>query len=638
MRRLIKRIIRGTRFRIRRLAISVANFVLPRLPTRAVLGIVYLAQALHLPGQYTLLGHLISNATARQKHKPDSPLDILSAIHELKPFSRTDAMALLMARTFFELGEFERAHAMLTNSDGRDAVDLDPPAAHLQGLLELCAGNESGAEIPLRIATADMPHLMAPHQNLAARDPSDYDPTPLDDAAGPDGRLFDAYNFLGQRVTHVGMGQLSTELYARALSAQKRLQRSTPPVSPACTSYLADLGISLSNVKIFASEWQTQIGHEGMLDIELRMRELGWWKGEPIVLVSSDRVANSAFLSLFEHHVRLLQLDSGVPHDIARELSSLQRYYGMSFNAFEMPDGMVVQWSEAAASAIRQWDEEGRQPPLRVEFDRRFASSEALTATLEEARRSWGMTPDDWYVCLHLRDGSFYGEARGLGQSHRNSDIENYRAAIEYITGLGGWVIKLGAKDSPKLPSMPRVIDYARSSYKSGLMDLSLIRGARLFIGTTSGLTNVPISFGIPAALVNCISTDAQLWHRLVRFTTKQIILKNGRAVAQTELTRSPWRWRVFDAGVLARHGATLVDNTSDEILETVKEVMALTTGKNDDYTVSVGAADDLYSRWQENLSMPHYYGGAQISLYYLKKHQASLFAPMREVSEATQN
>jgi len=65
---------------------------------------------------------------------------------------------------------------------------------------------------------------------------------------------------------------------------------------------------------------------------------------------------------------------------------------------------------------------------------------------------------------------------------------------------------------------------------------------------------------------------------------------------------------------------------------------MALTTGKNDDYTVSVGAADDLYSRWQENLSMPHYYGGAQISLYYLKKHQASLFAPLREVSEATQN
>jgi putative glycosyltransferase (TIGR04372 family) len=148
----------------------------------------------------------------------------------------------------------------------------------------------------------------------------------------------------------------------------------------------------------------------------------------------------------------------------------------------------------------------------------------------------------------------------------------------------------------------------------------------------------VPISFGVPAALVNCISTDAQLWNRQVRFVPKKIILQNGCAVPQTELTRSPWRWRVFDAGVLARHGATPIDNTSDEILETVKEVMALATGDTEDYVAGVGAADDLYSRWQESLSMPYFYGGAQISLYYLKKHQASLFPPMQEVSEAIQN
>ncbi len=80
------------------------------------------------------------------------------------------------------------------------------------------------------------------------------------------------------------------------------------------------------------------------------------------------------------------------------------------------------------------------------------------------------------------------------------------------------------------------------------------------------------------------------------------------------------------------------IDNTSDEILETVKEVMALVTGTPDDYAAGVGAADDLYSRWQESLSMAHFYGGAQISLYYLKKHHASLFPPMPEVSEALQS
>ena len=656
MQRLARRIIRGAKSRVRRFIIRLADLVLPYLPVRVVLGIVMLAQALRLPGQHTLLLYLISATAARQKNKPDLPSllqgkmwtpvasshvlyalgrhqEAVKAIEELNPGARTSAMTLLMARALFELGEFERARALLTNSGGEEAFDFDPSTAHFRGLLELCAGSESDADMALRTATAGMPHLMAPHQNLAARDPFAYRPTRLDVAAGRDGRLFDAYNYLGQRVTHVGMGQLSTGLYAKAFEAQKRIQKSKPPVSSACASYLADLGISLSDVKVFASEWQTQIGHQGMLDIELRMRELGWWTGEPIVLVDYGRVANFAFLSLFEHRAKLLSVGGSVPREIARELSSLQRYRGMSFNAFEMSDGTVVQWSEAAALAIRLWDEEGRQPPLRVEFDRKFESSETLAATLDQARRSWGMTPDDWYVCLHLRDGAFYGEARGLGQSHRNSDVENYRAAVEYITGLGGWVIKLGAKDSPNLPTMPRVIDYGRGTYKSGLMDIALIRGARLFIGTTSGLTNVAISFGVPAALVNCISTDAQLWHRQVRFAPKRIILENGRALSQTELTRSPWRWRQFDAAVLARHGATPIDNTSDEILETVKEVMALATGKADDYAASVEAAGDLNSRWQESLSMPHFYGSAQISLYYLKKHQASLLSPMPRLS-----
>jgi putative glycosyltransferase (TIGR04372 family) len=657
MRYLLKRIIRGAISRARRVIIPVADSVLPYLPARVILDIVYLAQALHLPGQHTLLAYLISSIANKDKPNLEALIqekkgrtaassqillalgkhqDVVKAIQELKPDARTTAMTTLMARALFELGDFERARALLTNSGGREAFDFDASVAHLRGLLELCAGNESNATIALLAATGDMPHLLAPHQNLAARDPSEYIPTQLDFTAGRDGRLFDAYNYLGQRVTHVGMGQLSTDLYAKALEAQKRLQNDIPPISPACASYLTDLGISLPDLKIFASEWQTQIGHEGMLDVELRMRDLGWWKGEPIVLVNSGRVANLAFLSLFERRVKLLSVGGSVPLNVARELFSLQRYYGISFNAFEMPDGTVVQWSEAAALALRQWDEEGRSPPLRTEFDRKFQSNETLAVSLDQARHSWGMGPDDWYVCLHLRDGAFYGEAKGLGQSHRNSNVENYRAAIEYITGLGGWVIKLGAKDSPKLPPMPRVIDYGRGDYKSGLMDIALIRGATLFIGTTSGLTNVAISFGVPAALVNCISTDAQLWHRQVRFAPKRIVLENGCGVAQTELTRYPWRWRTFDAGVLARYGAMPVDNTSDEILETVKEVMALTTDAADAYAASVEGASDLRSRWQESLSMPYFYGGAQISLYYLRKYETSLFSDAPEVSETT--
>src|SRR3981081_3267997 len=120
MYRLAQKIIHRAKSRVRRLIIRVADLVLPHLPVRVVLSIVMLAQALRLPGQSTLLLHLISAMAAREKHKPDLPLlrgkngmpvasshtlhalgrhqDAIKAIMELKPGARRSANTLLMAR------------------------------------------------------------------------------------------------------------------------------------------------------------------------------------------------------------------------------------------------------------------------------------------------------------------------------------------------------------------------------------------------------------------------------------------------------------------------------------------------------------------------------------------------------------
>jgi len=140
-------------------------------------------------------------------------------------------MDLLMARTLFEFGEFERARAKLCNSGNTEAVDLDPPTAHLRGLLELCAGKESDADIPLRTATAGLPHLMAPHQNLAARNPPDYEPTQLmlrlDQTAG----LFDAYNYLGQAGDPRRNGATQHQAVRQGLRGSETLAKQHAPVS-----------------------------------------------------------------------------------------------------------------------------------------------------------------------------------------------------------------------------------------------------------------------------------------------------------------------------------------------------------------------------------------------------------------------
>jgi putative glycosyltransferase (TIGR04372 family) len=395
-------------------------------------------------------------------------------------------------------------------------------------------------------------------------------------------------------------------------------------ISEKLSRYLQSIDCALEDLRIVPVEWYTQIGHQGMLDISLRMREMGWWHGKVIFLMpySPHLVANPAFQRLFDRYGYVLIPGVNIDTDIAAELFSLQRWFGMAFNAFELPDGQVVPWQDAGAHLMVDWEREGRGCPLREEFDRVYGDS-ATRISFSKFRDKWGMKADDWYVCLHMRDAAHYREFAGSGQTHRNADVAEYLEAIRYIGSRGGWVIKLGGPRSPKLPHMPNVIDYARSSEKTHLMDIQLIRYARFFIGTTSGLTNVAISLGVPCALVNCITTDAQLWGDRVRFALKRVRLGDGKYLTQQQITSTPWRWRMFDASVLSWHGANAINNSSDEILEVVKEVEALAVERPQ--VSPPPSKSELISHWRSCLSMPHYYGSALPSLYYLKKQPSFL-------------
>jgi putative glycosyltransferase (TIGR04372 family) len=531
------------------------------------------------------------------------------------------------ARALFELAEFERSREALSGSAFLPEFERKPDLAVLKGMLDVIEGDEGSAVENMRRASALRPFLMRPHQNIAARSSVDYAPNSLDQFCGVPGRLFDLCNFAGQRVTHVGRGDIGVRLYERALAAQAELRALPPPIlSPELGAVLARLNIRFDEMRIIPEEWTSQIGHLGMLDILFRMRELGWWSGTPLMVVRSDVVANQFFFRLFKRFGTILVIGQNISEAVGEELLSLQRWCGLSFNAFRLPNGTVVPWQDAGALAIAQWEREGRGHPLRDEYDRVYGSSPEVAASYRRMREQFGMGPDDWHVCLHIRDASHYFELAGIGQSHRNSPIEAYLDAVGFITSKGGWVIKLGGPNSPKLPPLERTIDYALSDFKSELMDICLIRNAKAFVGTTSGLTNVAVSLGTPSAVVNCISTDAQLWNSGVRFALKPVRLADGKMLTQSQLTSTPWRWRVFDAALLGRSGAHINTNTPEEICAVLQEVEALASGRLAEFEHGYDA-DTLLSRWLTQLALPHYYGTSKPSLYFLRKYETDFLA-----------
>lgn len=644
--RIVIRLFRRGRARARRFGLGQFAIFLRRvlrfLPSRVTFAVLVLMEVNRVRGRTllatafrpTIIRRLKTNPGLRLSSWITKPFQLRTAAvlarlgqhGELTELLTAEALAIRsmdasvrLAWALFELGDFKRALEVVsawstTRSAGHDTL------IEARGLLTLIVGSEGDAVGWLEAAAKGMPHLMSPHQNIAGRYTTDYVANRIDIASGAEGRLYDSYNFIGQRVTHIGEGQLGARLYAGALRAQKQLRTRMPKPSVALEKLLDRLGLALDEVRIVPVEWFTQIGHQGMIDILLRMRDLGWWKGKILFLVPTDKVANHAFLSLYEKQGTILPWHNAADKKVMAELFSYQRYCGLSFNAFEMPNGEVLPWQEAGAIAIRRWEAEKRDAPLKEEFDRQFGVLSSVTNAVEQTMRHWGLGPEDWYVCLHMRDASHYGEIDGAGQTHRNASVKRYMAAIKYITSQGGWVIKLGGPASPKLPKMPRVIDYSRSKFKSEIMDLHLIRHARYFIGTTSGLTNVAISFDIPCALVNCITVDAQLWGSKVRFALKSVVLKDGKPLGQRDLTTTPWRWRVFSAEVLTRHEATAFENTADEILETVKEVHCLANGQT--YLSPLdGSGPGLIGRWRRCLGIDSFYGNALPGLYFLEKN-----------------
>ncbi|WP_316205927.1 TIGR04372 family glycosyltransferase [Bradyrhizobium sp. SZCCHNR3058] len=631
------------------LAFLIVGKLLNLLPHRAVFLILVGCDALQLPGRGRLcqayfpyvVSYLADRPNFRFWSAPRTSFDgaavrVLFGIGAYSEacerivsaglISASADLAYALLRSLFELGEFEKAREIVPLIKQEHVQSL-ARLAFLKAAFDMIGGDEPAALDSMFWACRNDFALLRPHQNIAARPSNTYFPNPLDFLCREPGRLFDLCNFAGQRVTHVGRGEVGVRLYERALDAQSELQGQMPPqLSSALETQLAKLGVSLGEFWLIPEEWSTQIGHLGMLDILFRMRELGWWSGRAVLVARPELIANPAFFRLFEELGKVVVIGETVSEQLGEELLSLQRWYGLNFNAFRLPDGRVVPWQDAGALAIAEWERQGRGHPLREAYDRVYGSAGTADAAFRQMRQAWGMGPEDWYVCLHTRDAAHYLEFNGTGQSHRNAPIETSLDAIRYVTAQGGWVIKLGGPNSPKLPPLERTIDYALSDFRSELMDIHLIRHARAFIGTTSGLTNVAISFGVPCAIVNAITTDAQLWNKNVRFALKPVRLRDGTMLTQRQLTSSPWRWRVFDAAVLGRSGAHPGNNSTEEILQTAKEVVELASGRAAEFEAGYDT-EALLSRWQSQLSSAYYYGTSRPSLDFLARYRDEFLA-----------
>jgi len=183
------------------------------------------------------------------------------------------------------------------------------------------------------------------------------------------------------------------------------------------------------------------------------------------------------------------------------------------------------------------------------------------------------------FICFHARDNS-YGNNLDIGnqeyQSLRNTNISSYEKGLNYLVKKNYKCIRMGAVVQNKLSFNDNsIIDYATNGDRSDKLDLFLSKYCTFFLGGSNGATIFAEFFNKPILYINC-ELLTQTWSNNSIFTLKKFFsVKLGRNLSYREIINDleeESRKKGF-VNYLKNQQIKIMDNTSDEIYEAVKEM-----------------------------------------------------------------
>jgi putative glycosyltransferase (TIGR04372 family) len=243
-------------------------------------------------------------------------------------------------------------------------------------------------------------------------------------------------------------------------------------------------------------------------------------------------------------------------------------------------------------------DRELHQIKISTNMDRDvhnlFDSSDPNLIFTEEEEKWGGIRLNDLgipqgaeWICLHVRDNAYLKDNLPWWDwsyhDYRNCSIENYIPAIEYLTDIGFYVVRMGVLVQRKI-NLPncKVIDYAGDGLRTEFMDIYLGAKCSFCISNGSGFDAVPYIFRkpilyidhVPLGIINTFS------HRFMATSKRIKSLKEDRFLTIKD---------IFDCGLdtwgsgsrlTGSNDYELVESTPEEIIEVVTEMESRLDGK----------------------------------------------------------
>ncbi len=299
--------------------------------------------------------------------------------------------------------------------------------------------------------------------------------------------------------------------------------------------------------------WCPAIGHNALIDFYVKLLKLGLLEKQiPIVMPRRyDEVANRCFLEYWKEHITVITNKKEIASN-----KKLARFHEIPIAVLQLKDGRKLFYNEAATLAQELWEQQGREPLLKL--------TEKHTTNGYKILKKLGVPYDAKFVCLHIREPGFHKQENDHFRSGRNAGIGKYLQLIEMLTYMGFYVIRLGDETMKVLPKIPKVIDYAHCKFKSDWMDIFLLASCSFYIGTNSGVSFAAGVWGAPCLYTDWMPLGIVPWH----MKNSKILFKN---YSRTDI---PEVQVCESKKVLAEKGVTVTDNTPEQLCQAAADMM----------------------------------------------------------------
>ena len=190
------------------------------------------------------------------------------------------------------------------------------------------------------------------------------------------------------------------------------------------------------------------------------------------------------------------------------------------------------------------------------------------------------------FICLNVRDSAYdhhLGRSENFIRRMRNSEIDDYKGAIEYLVNNNTLVFRMGVvvEKAIEIPNT-NFIDYASNGLRTELLDLFLGAKCKFTVSTGSGWDEIPRIFRKPVMLVNIFDFLAQsaLSRTCVMYPKIFWSIEKGRPLTLCESIE------LFHSGSLTlklssteKIGLKIRDLSSEELLDAVIEMVQRVEG-----------------------------------------------------------